>query len=222
MEWGKLVYLLVIILIGYLPYKAIQRYRKDGMASISTRFAFLMAAWFILLSTLLILQTPSLIVNISFVPVVSFGMTVLIWVFAPWLLRRIGTVPIQRSIANNPKSFLIRAKPKLFMLKFCEILFQQAKFAYLLFEVFSGLPFVSRVVWFTGIVIFLHLYNVYFVRAAWLFFFVSIPMGPLFSMLILNGYITVAMAIHLWFYLLLVSWYRLKKESSTRGKPFFK
>ena len=121
MEWGKLVYLFVIVLIGYLPYKTIQRLRQDGLASISTRLALLMAFWFLILSTLLILQTPNLIMNISFVPVVSFGMTVLIWVFAPWLLRRMGTVPIQGSIANNPKSFLIRAKPKLFMLKFCEI-----------------------------------------------------------------------------------------------------
>ncbi|KKU95355.1 hypothetical protein A2875_04290 [Candidatus Gottesmanbacteria bacterium RIFCSPHIGHO2_01_FULL_46_14] len=209
MEWGKLVYLLVIILIGYLPYKAIQRYSKDGFASISTRLAFLMTTWFLLLSTLLINQTPNLFVNTSLVSIVGFGITVLLWAFAPYLLRRIGKVPTQ-VIIDNPKSYLIRTQPKMYMLKFCEILFQQAKFAYLLFVVLGGLPQTSRIWWFSFIIIVLHLYNMYFVRAAMLFFLVSIPMGPLFSILILNGYITVAMTIHLWFYLILVSWYRLR------------
>ncbi|MBI3955639.1 hypothetical protein HY339_00085 [Candidatus Gottesmanbacteria bacterium] len=93
MEWGKLVYLLVIILIGYLPYKAIQRYRKDGLASISRRLALLMALWFLILSTLLILQTPSLYINVSPTPIAGFGITMLIWITAPWLLRRVGRYP---------------------------------------------------------------------------------------------------------------------------------
>ena len=209
MEWGKLVYLLVIILIGYLPYKAIQRYSKDGFASISTRLAFLMTTWFLLLSTLLIAQTPNLFVNTSLVSIVSFGITVLLWAFAPYLLRLIGRYPVE-AIGDKPKWYILRAEPKMFILKFCEIVFQQAKFSYLLFEVFSGLPFVARIVWFTVIVSMLHLNNMYFVKAGKLFFFVSIPMGPLFGFLILNGYITIAMTIHLWFYLLLVSWYRLR------------
>jgi len=148
--------------------------------------------------------------NTSLVSIVSFGLTVLLWICAPWLLRPIGKVPTQ-VIIDNPKSYLIRTQPKMYMLKYCEILFQQAKFAYLLFVVLGGLPLVSRIWWFSVIVSILHLYNMYFVRAAWLFFIVSIPMGPLFSMLIFNGYITVAAAIHLWFYLLLVSWYRFRR-----------
>ena len=209
MDWGKLGYLLIIILIGYLPYKAIQRYRTDGLSSISTRLVFLMALWFIVLSAFLFLQTPNFTVDTSAYPVVGFGITVLIWALAPWLLQRFGKVPTH-VIKDNPKSFLIKTKPKLYILKFCEIVFQQAKFSYLLFEVFSGLPFVARIVWFTVIVSMLHLNNMYFVKAGKLFFFVSIPMGPLFGFLILNGYITVAMTIHLWFYLLLVSWYRIR------------
>ena len=210
MEWGKLAYLFVIVLIGYRPYKTIQRLRPDGLASISTVLALLMALWFLILSTILTLQTLNLIITTSLIPVAILGMTVLIWAVAPFLLRCIGAFPTE-VIVKHPASYLIRTQPKMFFLKLCEVIFQQAKFAYLLFEVFSGLPFVSRVIWFTGVVSFLHLYNVYFVRAAWLFFFVSIPMGPLFSILILNGYITVATTIHLWFYLVLVSWYWLRR-----------
>ena len=169
-----------------------------------------MALWFLILSTILTLQTLNLIITTSLIPVAILGMTVLIWAVAPFLLRCIGAFPTE-VIVKHPASYLIRTQPKMFFLKLCEVIFQQAKFAYLLFEVFSGLPFVSRVIWFTGVVSFLHLYNVYFVRAAWLFFFVSIPMGPLFSILILNGYITVATTIHLWFYLVLVSWYWLRR-----------
>src|SRR3989344_1336387 len=221
MEWVKLVFLLSIVLIGYLPYKTIQRNRKGGLANISTQLAIGISFCFVILSTFLILQTPNLIINRSLFPVFFLGITVLIWVLAPWLLHRMGTLPA-KVIEENPTSFLIRTQPKMFLLKFCEVLFQQAKFAYLLFVVLDGLPFVSRVVWFSVIVSLLHLYNVNFVRAPRLFFFISIPMGPLFSLLILNGYIFIAITIHLWFYLLLVSrhWFRL--ESYSHGNPFFK
>ena len=210
MEWGKLVYLFVIVLIGYLPYKTILRLRKDGLSSISLRFSLLMAVWFLALSTLLILQTPSLYINASPLPIVGFGIIVAIWFAAPWLLRRISTYPT-KVIENKPKWFILRAEPKTFILKFCEVFFQQAKFAYLLFEVLGVMPAVSRIWWFTGIVSFMHLGNIIFVPAGWFFFLVSIPMGFLFSWLILGGHVAITITIHLWFYLLLVSWYWLRK-----------
>lgn len=221
MEWGKFIYLLAIVFIGYLPYKSIQRFRNGGLANISTRLAVGMSLWFLILSTLLVFQTPNIIINTSLFPLLFFGVTVLIWIVTPWILRRIGTLP-DKIITENPTSFLIRTQPKMFLLKFFEVLFQQAKFSYLLFIVLGDLPFVSRLIWFTGIVSLLHLYNVYFVRAAWLFFFVSIPMGPLFSLLIVNGYIFIAITIHLWFYLLFVSRHWLRLVSFIRGEPFFK
>lgn len=70
---------------------------------------------------------------------------------------------------------------------------------------------MTRMWWFVGILSFLHFANIFFVPAGWFFFFMSIPIGPLFSVLILNGYITVTTIIHLWFYLLLVSWYWLRR-----------
>lgn len=210
MEWGKLGFLLAIIFIGYLPYKTILKLRNDGLATISLRLSLLMSVWFIVLSLLLILQTPNLTINVSPVPVIVFGITIAIWFIAPWMLRRIGRYPTE-VIGDKPKRYLLRAEPKTFVLKLCEVLFQQAQFAYLLFAVLGVIPLVSRIWWFTGIVGFLHIFNIFFVPSGWLFFLMSIPMGPLFSWFILNGYISITTTIHLWFYLLLVSWYWLRR-----------
>lgn len=210
MEWGKFVYLLVIVFIGYLPYKTILKFRKNGLSSISLRLSFLMAVWFLVLSSLLILQIPNLFLNVSPLLIVGFGITVAIWFAAPRILRRIGVYPT-KILGDNPKWYILRAESKTFFLKFCEVLFQQAKFAYLLLEVLGVMPLISRVWWFTGIVGFLHIFNIFFVPSGWFFFLVSIPMGPLFSWLILNGYITVTTTIHLWFYFALVAWYWLRR-----------
>lgn len=209
MEWGKLGFLLVIILIGYLPYKTMLKLRTDGLATISLRISLLMSVWFIVLSLILIIQTTNFMVNASLIPVFVFGLTIAIWFITPRMLRRFGAYP-SKMLGVNPKWYILRAEPKTFFLKFCEICFQQTKFAYLLFVVFGTMPLISRMWWFTGIVGFMHIFNIYFVPSGWLFFLMSIPMGPLFSWLILNGYITVTTTIHLWFYLLLVSWYWLR------------
>ncbi|MEK9143846.1 MAG: hypothetical protein AAB481_04465 [Patescibacteria group bacterium] len=210
MEWRKLIYLLVIVFIGYLPYKTILRFRKNGLSSISLRLSFFMAAWFFVLSALLILQTRNLFVNVSPLLVAGFGTTVAIWFAAPRILRRIGAYPT-KILADNPKWYILRAETKTFFLKFCEVFFQQAKFAYLLFEVLGVMPLISRVWWFTGIVGFLHVFNILFVPSGWFFFLVSIPMGFLFSWLILAGHIVITTTIHLWFYLILVGWYWFRK-----------
>src|SRR3989338_8798654 len=162
MEWGKLAHLFVIVLMGYLPYKTIQRLRPDGLASISTGLALLMAIWFLVLSAFLILQTPNLFINVSPLHIAVFGITMAIWFAAPWILRRIGAYPV-KILGDNPKWYILRAEPKTFFLKFCEVLFQQTMFAYLLFEVLVPMSTVSRMWWFTGIVGFLHLFNIFFV-----------------------------------------------------------
>lgn len=210
MEWGKLAFLLAIILIGYLPYKTILKLRNDGLSTITLRFSLLMSAWFIVLSLLLLFQIQNFSVNASTLPVVGFVITTAIWCLAPWTLRHIGKYPTE-IIKSKPKWYLLRTEPKTYILKYCEVLFQQTQFAYLLFEVFGGMTFISRLWWFTGIVGFLHIFNIFFVPSGWLFFLMSIPMGPLFSWFILNGYISITTTIHLWFYLLLVSWYWLRR-----------
>src|SRR3989344_5375883 len=173
MDWWKLIYLLFIVVIGYLPYKMIGLLRNYGLTSISTRLSFLMAVLFLLLSMLLVFQISKLPINSSLFPVFSFGMTLLIWAAAPWLLRRFGTRPTE-AIIEKPKWFIIRAEFKTLILKLCEVLFQQMKFAYLLFAVLGGLSFESRIWWFTGIVSVLHLFNIIFVPSGWLFFLISI------------------------------------------------
>lgn len=210
MDWGKLGFLFVITFIGYLPYKTMLKLRIDGLATISFRLSLLMSIWFFVLSMILILRTTNLLVNMSVTLTIVIGFTISLWFVAPWILQRIGRYPAE-IIGNKPKWYLLRAQHKTFILKFYEILFQQAKFAYLLFEVLGGMPSISRIWWFTGIVGFLHIFNIFFVPSGWLFFIMSIPMGPLFSWLILNGYIAISTAIHLWFYLLLVSWYWLRR-----------
>jgi len=206
MEWEKLVYLLTIIFIGYLPYKSIQRLRKYGLRSVSTRVSLLMTAWFIILSVLLLLQTPHMKINNQFTLIMLFSTTVLTWFSSPWVFRRLGHYPT-KLLGKHPKWFLLRLEYKTIVLKFFEVLFQQAKFAYLLFEVLTPMSNVSRIWWFTVIVSFLHLNNIIFVPTGWFFFLMSIPMGLLFSWLLLEGNIAITTTIHLWFYLALIAWY---------------
>lgn len=215
MDWGKFVYLLFIILIGYFPYKTILRFRKDGLSSISTRSVLLLSIWFFILSALLIIQTPYLYIDANIASLIFIIVTVFFWFRAPWILPRIGWYP-EKALKENPKWYVMHGKPKMFLLKFCEVLFQQAKFAYLLFVVLDGLTVVPRIWWFTGIVSFLHFFNIFFVPAGWFFFLVSIPMGPLFSWFILKGLIFVALSIHLWFYLILVAQYWLRAKFSNK------
>lgn len=135
------------------------------------------------------------------------------WFGAPQILPRIGKNP-DKVLKDNSRSYLTHGELKIFFLKFCEVLFQQAKFAYILFVVLDGLSLSSRIWWFTGIVSFLHFFNIFFVPAGWFFFLVSIPMGPLFSWIILKGFIYIALSIHLWFYLILITQYWLRAKFS--------
>ena len=212
MEWGKLAYLLAIIVVGYLPYKTLQRIRPHGLGDISKTTAFLLFIWFLILSIILFLQTDEKIIVTSPTTVPIAVVTTLLWFFSPYLIRKIGTYPTA-VIAENQKWFVIRFEPKTLYLKYVEVLFQQVKFLYLIFVVFGALTMGDRVLWFTLLVGLLHLGNVFFLstHTAMIFFILSLPMGVLFGMLMLNGYILVTIAIHLWFYLLFGGWYWLRR-----------
>ncbi len=212
MNWDKLVFLLTVMLIGYLPYKVPQRLNPNGLTHISTIHSATLAFIFILLSTLLITQTK-VFINMSPLNLVIIFLTTLAWFSAPKLIRKVGTFP-KELISQKSTWFVVRFEPRTFYLKFTEILFQQAKFLYLLYAVFSDLSLISKIIWFTLIIGLLHFTNLFFLsrREALIFTFLSFPMAIVFSYLILRGLVLVTLSIHLWFYLIWAGYPWLNKK----------
>lgn len=212
MEWGKLAYLFAIIVVGYLPYKTLQRIRPHGLADISKTTSFLLALWFLFFSSLLFVQIEGKIIVMSSTIFLIAVVTTLLWFFSPYVIRRIGTYPA-RVIAKKQNWFVIRFEHKTLLLKYVEVVFQQVTFLYLLFVVIGASSMEDRVLWFTLLVGLLHLGNIFFLstHTAMIFFILSIPMGVVFGYLITQGFILVTVSIHLWFYLLFGSWFWFRR-----------
>lgn len=212
MDLEKLFYLLIIVLIGYLPYKTLQRFLKGGLNDVPWWGTTLLSIWFIFLSTILLSDVDRSVILVTPFLLASFIVTTALWITTPAILRRIGSYPAS-VVQAKPQWFLVRAEPRTFFLKFFEVLFQQAKFLFLLTVVLTELSDTSKIFWFAFIVAIFHLNNFFFLykREAFLFFFMSIPMGFLFSYLILHDFVIMTTLIHLWFYLLFVSWYWLRR-----------
>ncbi len=203
MDWGKFVYLLIIILIGYLPYKVLQKKLPRGLNDISNSTALLLGAWFLILSGLLLSQIKELNVSIPTWILVAVSLTSAIWFSVPFLIRKIGVYP-DKVISQKPTLFVVKFDPHTLYLKFFEVLFQQIKFLFMLSVVLVTLSPIDRTIIFTLIIGFFHFNNLFFLpkREAMVFFILSFPMAVLFSILILRGYVLLTLSIHLWFYLL--------------------
>lgn len=212
MNWEALLRLAVIILIGYLPYKTLARVRKGGLSTISPRLAALLTAWFIVLSVVLVLQVPNLAIYTNPWGVGLFVTTVGVWFVSPWFIRAIGEYP-KKLIDSKPTWFVVRFEPHTLYLKFFEVLFQQATFLFFLTIVFATLSFGDKILWFTLIIGFLHVNNLFFLskQEACIFTVLSFPMAMLFGFLIEHGLIFVTTSIHLWFYLIFAGWRWLRR-----------
>lgn len=213
MDWGKFLYLLAIIILGYAPYKIFQRTRSRGLTDITPLGATLLASWFIVLSIVLFFQTGAVFLIKTTMMVIMVVLTVLLWLLAPMLIRKIGVFPKQLT-KEKPNWFVIRFDPHTWYLKFFEVIFQQVKFLFMLYVVLAGLPYHSQILWFTLIIGFFHFQNMYFIpkKEAMEFFILSFPGALLFSILILQGYFLLSISIHLWFYLFFAGypWFQKK------------
>jgi hypothetical protein len=145
--------------------------------------------------------------------VMIFGSTTLVWFFAPWLIPKIGVFPKQ-IVDEKLNRFLILFQPRTFYLKYFEVLFQQVIFLFMLYVALWALPYNSQVFWFTMIIGFFHLGNLFFLpkRDAMVFFVLSFPMAVFFSFMILNGLVLVTASMHLWFYLFFAGYPWFKKN----------
>jgi hypothetical protein len=213
MDWGKFVYLLIVVILGYAPYKILQRASPRGLTDITSATAILLASWFLILSTVLFIQSGSAVLSMTAGTVTTAVITTLVWFLSPFFIRRFGTFP-QELTKEKPNWFVVRFDPPTFYLKFFEVIFQQIKFLFMLFVVLAGFSYMSQVAWFTLIIGFFHLQNMYFIpkKEAMIFFILSFPGALLFSVLILRGYFLIALSIHLWFYLIFAGypWFQKK------------
>lgn len=203
MDILKGLILLLMIIAGYLPYKLTQKLNPFGLSFVSVWYASVLSGWFILLSlSLFIFSIDLYLLQFGIAFYVLLG-TVIIWFMAPYLIRRFGQYP-HEYLKEYPKSFIVRFEAKTFYLKFFEIIFQQATFLFLLEAVFDSLSYSEKILWFTLVIGFLHLGNIFFIpkKETLFFFVVSFPMAFVFSYLLINGYLFITTTIHLWFYLL--------------------
>lgn len=206
MDWNTFLYLILLICITYAPYKFLQSRR--GLLDISFRKAAVLATIF-LISILLLLKDVHLSsIETNLYIFTGLGIVVVLWFCAPRLLPLIGSYP-SKILKPPSKLVIISAHPPILYLKCIEVIFQEVFFLYLLSVVLDGFPFADQIIWFTIINLLIHALNIVFVRhiiVLWITI-VSIPMGLLFSYLILHGYILVTLMIHLGFYLVLTTYY---------------
>lgn len=195
------LWLLVILLLAYFPYKTKQRRR---IVAFSWKQAVAMALWFIVFSVLLLVSGGhAMVIHYSLPLIVVFVGATVVWFAAPKLVRQWGHEPLGyiKQYSSRP---LVRFELSRFLVKYFEILFQQSVFLYILFVLLNGLPISQRIVWFTVILFVKHLGNLFFLdRAEALFFsFLSIPMAIGFGIMIINGLVPLIISLHLLFYLM--------------------
>ena len=113
------------------------------------------------------------------------------------MIPKIGVYP-KEIAGQKPTWYSVQFKYHTFYLKYFEVLFQQSKFIFMLQLVLIGFTLIDRVILFTLIIGVFHLLNLYFLpkREAMVFFLFSIPMGGLFSLLIINGFLLLTISIH--------------------------
>src|SRR3989344_1825625 len=214
MDWGKFIFLLFINAVGNLPYKLLQKKLPQGINNISPGISLILSFWFLSLSAFLVSQLKAIYLVKSVWVLLLLFLTTVFWFIAPFVIRKIGIEPKQL-ISKRISRYSVRFIPHTFYLKFFEVLFQQANFLVMLNLVLVNMSLVNRAVWFTVIIGILHFLNIFFLprREAMIFFVLSVPMGAMFSYLIIQGYILLTFSIHLWFYLVFSSYPWIRKEN---------
>lgn len=165
-----------------------------------------LSIWFIICSFILLgFDYQKLLITANYITVGLFIIMTLLWFIFPNVIRHYGKYPFSylKNKKNNER-FMVRFELPSMMIKYFEVLFQQATFLFLLFVVLTGLPKITSIFLFTLIIVFIHLGNLFFMNKKWALFYtaLSIPMAIFFGYIILNGFALLTASIHLLFYLI--------------------
>lgn len=206
MYWDKLLYLTALIFIAYTPYKFLQY--KSRLLNITLKNACLLTSILIITGSLLASEVELSSIMVSWPIVLGLMATFLLWILSPYIIPRIGRYP-KRVLGAESKLYMISLRPPVLILKLFEILFQEVFFLYALSMVLAGLSYESKILYFTLFNLAIHAGNIPILRNRLILMItaLSVPMGVLFSVLILNGYVLVTTTIHIAFYLLLTTYY---------------
>jgi hypothetical protein len=202
MIWSEVLFLIFVICFGYLPYKYIQKKYPHGLRKIGLTTSLFLISWMVLYTLLLLARTNLATINFSTLTISVFVVTTFLWVAIPFVIPRLGIYPAN-FLDKNKKLYTAELNPKTYYLKYFEVIFQQSKFLFLLDVVLSSMLITQKVIWFTIIIVIIHLGNLFFLpkKEALHFTFLSLPMAVIFGLLIVNGYLLLTVSIHLWFYI---------------------
>ena len=173
--------------------------------------AFLQSALFVVGSALLVLPNTDVIVFVySPVTVGLFLLITAAWLGIPWYVRIFGKKPVDY-IKKHPFRFTVRFEYRVMLMKYFEVIFQQAQLLYVLFVLFGSDYFSSyKLVLFFCFVVIAHFVNICLMpdrKAAIFWLKASVPMGVLFGPLLLSGHVLITTSIHILAYLFFVSYW---------------
>ncbi len=195
----KTVYFLLISVIAYAPYKG------KNFVDVGWKKAAVLSSLFAICSLLLLLGNyQKIFVSLNSIALTIFLVTTTTWYLFSKFIHRFGQYPASfLSDKKNSMRFIVRFEPATMVIKYFEIVFQQAGFLYVLFVILEGYSFNQVILLFTLIVSIFHLGNLLFIHYKWtLFYFVlSIPMAIFFGYMISRGLVLLTASTHLAFYL---------------------
>lgn len=200
-----ILFFIIVTTLAYLLYK------RRTFIGISWMRGIFQSVLFIVGSVVLLFQNKEFVV-VRFTPISLYIGTfmTLVWFVSPWYVRRFGKKPVAY-IREHPFQFIVRFEYRVMLMKYFEILFQQAQLLYVMFVLFGSIQNTSyKLLLFFGFVILVHYVNIYLMpdrKAAIFWLKASIPMGILFGPLLLSGHVLITTSIHILAYLFFVSYW---------------
>ena len=201
----EILFFIILTTIAYLPYK------RRTFLEISWFRAFLQSALFVVGSALLVLPNTDVIVFVySPVTVGLFLLITAAWLGIPWYVRSFGKKPVEY-IKEYPFRFVVRFEYRVMLMKYFEILFQQAQLLYVFFVLLSFISYgFYKLLLFFCFIVFTHFIHICLMpdrKAAIFWLKASVPMGVLFGPLLLSGHVLITTSIHILAYLFFVSYW---------------
>lgn len=222
MDWNSFIFLLLVTAVAYLPYKLVQKKKPDGLAGINFAVSFGISTWMIMSSLILLDRVNNYPLAIHPVSALVFVALTLLWLVIPSVIPKIGRYPA-KMITENKKLYVVRLIPHSFYLKYIEVMFQQIKFLFLIHVVLKEMHIISRITWFTVIVVLIHLGNLFFLRKKEALYFsaLSFPMAIVFGWLLVKGNLLLTLSVHLAFYIYYACapWFTGRANKNTANGP---
>ncbi|MBP9691000.1 hypothetical protein KBD81_02870 [Candidatus Woesebacteria bacterium] len=206
MNWNSFLYLVLVLLIAYAPYKYIQRF--GDLMNITFQNALLASTVMSVSVLLLLTDIAQSAISLNGILISTSGAIFLSWFAIPYIFPKLGQYPTQ--LISPPNGIILASvRFPLFLVKFVEVILQEVVFLYVIFVVMGNLNFYERIFAFTGALMVMHFINILFTtnkKLAVIVVFLSIPMGIVFGVLILKGYFLLSVALHLAFYVSITSY----------------